>query len=109
MSQGLQRALPRCAGCQALARGVEAYGGIAPHSLAHGRHLARRAKGKYAADRTRYGPHRGSPHSFLTHHVQQISKAAVVYDARAIRKQVCNLKQRVRAGPLRCGTARPSQ
>ncbi len=44
---------------------VEAYGGIAPHSLAHGNHLARRAKGKYATDRTRYGPHRGSPKSFI--------------------------------------------
>ena len=34
-----------------------------------------------------------STKSFFTHHTQQIAKAAVVYDARAILKRVTVLKQ----------------
>ena len=37
-----------------------------------------------------------NPHSFYVHHGQQIFKAAVVYDAQAIRKQILSLRQRVR-------------
>ena len=73
---------------------VESGGGIAPHSAAYIRRLGRRAKGRGAVDRTKYGSARSSPKSYVTHHVQQMSKAAVMYDARAIRKQVTNLKQR---------------
>ena len=35
-----------------------------------------------------------STKAFFTHHTQQMSKAAVMYDAKAIRKQVTYLKQR---------------
>ena len=47
--------------------------------------LAERAKGRGAIDRTKYGSTCSSPKSFYTHHSQQISKAAVVFDAMAIR------------------------
>ena len=88
---------------------VEASGGIAPHSLAIARRLARRSKGKGAFERTKYGTTRLSTKSYITHHLQQISKAAVVHDARAIRVQIGCLKQRAleRAGaaPTRGGAA----
>ena len=45
-------------------------------------------------DRTRYGSLRASTRSFYAYHLQQISKAAVMYDARAIRKEVITLKQK---------------
>ena len=45
-----------------------------------------------------YGLVRNGPKSFFTHHSQQISKAAVVYDAMAIRKQILSLRQRVMLG-----------
>ena len=64
---------------------VEAgYGGIAPHSYAVCVRLAQRAGGAHAVDRTKYGSTRISTRSYLVHHVQQISKAAVIGDARAI-------------------------
>ena len=74
---------------------VEAMGGITPHAMAHLRYLARRATGAGAHDRTRYGTARSSTKSFEAHHTQRISKAAVIYDAMAIRKQTTSLKQRV--------------
>ena len=73
---------------------IEATGGVTPHAMAHMRYLARRASGKGAHDRTRYGSARISTKSFLQHHLQRISKAAVIYDAMAIRKQITALKQR---------------
>ena len=64
---------------------VEAgYGGIAPHSFAVCVRLAQRAGGAHAVDRTKYGSTRISTKSYLVHHVQQISKAAVIGYARAI-------------------------
>ena len=74
---------------------VEALGGIAPHSLAHIRFLARRSAGRGATDRTAYGETRCSTKSFYTHHVQQISKAAVMYDAMAILKKLTGQKQKM--------------
>ena len=52
-------------------------------------------------DRTRYGSTRISPKSYFVHHTQRITKAAVMFDAKAILKQVVVLKQRC----LRTGTA----
>ena len=72
---------------------VEALGGVAPHALAYLRTLAQRAKGKGARDRTRYSKARSGTKSFLTHHLRRVSKAAVVHDAMAIRKQITCLKQ----------------
>ena len=73
---------------------VEAYGGVVPHARAHMRRLAERTQGRNAIDRTRYGSLRVSTRSFYAYHLQQISKAAVMYDARAIRKEVLALKQK---------------
>ena len=61
---------------------------------AHMRRLAERTQGRNAIDRTRYGSLRVSTRSFYAYHLQQISKAAVMYDARAIRKEVLALKQK---------------
>ena len=60
--------------------------------------VAQGTAGNGATDRTRYGLTRNSPTSFYTHHGQQLSKAAVVYDAMAIRKQILSLRQRVMTG-----------
>ena len=56
------------------------------------RYLDRKVKDHGAADRTVYGRHRGSPRSYATHHTQQIVKAAVVGDAKAIVRKVTHLK-----------------
>ena len=80
---------------------VETTGGLAPHSRQHVGYLTGRAKGRGAVDRTRYGTTRISTKSYFTHRTQQIAKAAVMYDARAILKRVTVLKQTC----LRAGTA----
>ena len=86
---------------------VEVYGGIARKARAALGRLSARATGHGATDRTKYGLVRNSPNSFFTHHSQQISKAAVVYDAMAIRKQILSLRQRVMVGAHApaCGVA----
>ena len=48
-----------------------------------------------STDRTKYGSARSSPKSYYVHHSQQIAKAAVVFDAYAIRKAAVSLKQRL--------------
>ena len=72
---------------------VEATGGIAPAARAHISKLARRSEGKGAADRTKYGGTRISTKSFYIHHCQMLAKAAVMWDAKAIRKKITCLKQ----------------
>ena len=57
--------------------------------------------GKGATDRTTYGGTRISTKSFYVHHSQMLSKAAVMHDAKAIRKQITCLKQRVCAAARR--------
>ena len=74
---------------------VEALGGIAPPARAHIAKLARRSEGRGATDRTIYGRTRISTKSFYVHHSQMLAKAAVMFDAKAIRKQITCLKQRV--------------
>jgi len=81
---------------------VEALGGAGRGTRAGLRKLEERASGPGAVDRTKYGSTRASPKSYYVHHLQQISKAAVVYDAIAIRKQ--HRATRVRL----CGGARPT-
>eukprot|EP00962_Isochrysis_galbana_P017303 scaffold4976_cov131-Isochrysis_galbana.AAC.4 len=54
--------------------------------------LARRSKGPGAVDRTRYGLHGACPQCFVVHHMQRLSKAAVVFDAKAIKKGAISLK-----------------
>ena len=74
---------------------VECTGGIAPEPLARLRRNARFAKTKGARDSTKYGLARVSPHSYLTHHTQRISAAAVRADAKNARVQIACLKQSV--------------
>ena len=59
------------------------------------RYLARRSRGKGATDRTRYGTTCISTKSFYTHHGQMLVKAALVYDALAINKQVMGQRQKL--------------
>ena len=80
---------------------VEATGGISPTARAHISKLARRSEGKGATDRTKYGGTRISTNSFYVHHCQMIAKAAVMWDARAIRKKITCLKQAWSARPRR--------
>ena len=72
---------------------IETTGGLAPHSRRHCGYLHGRSTRKGATDRTRYGRTRISTKSFFVHHTQQMAKAAVMYDARAILKRVSVIKQ----------------
>ena len=102
MGGASQGAVPRSAASEDADPSVDrrGFGGIDGYSKAHIRYLDRKVKDHGAADRTVYGRHRGSTRSFYVHHMQQISKAAVTHDARAIRVQIGCLKQRAleRAG-----------
>ena len=77
---------------------VEATGGISPAACAHISMLARRSRGRGATDRTRYGGTRISTKSFYVHHSQMLAKAAVVYNAKAMRKKITCLKQSICTG-----------
>ena len=99
MGQVKAGAILRCAVHQALHRGAVAFRAIWRHAPQTRRalgKLARRSEGKNATDRTRYGQTRASPRRFYTHHMQQLSRAAVMYDARALAKQITCLKQELR-------------
>ena len=71
---------------------VEATGGLSPPSAGRVWRLARRAQVRGPRDGTQYGKLRISPRSFVVHHVQRISKAAVIGDARNIKDQVRAVK-----------------
>ena len=73
---------------------METLGGIAPPTKQFLHVFAKEAAGTNT-DRTVYGAASASASSFVVHHTQQISKAAVVYDAMAIRKQIISLRQRL--------------
>jgi hypothetical protein len=73
---------------------VETTGGIVPHARVQVGRLARRAEGKGKRDSTKYGSSRTSAKTFFHHHVQQLSKAAVVGDAQAMRREIRAGKQR---------------
>ena len=81
----------------------ETYGGIAPHSLAYVKHLARRAKGKGARDSTKYGTSRTATRSFFVHHTQRMAMAAQIETLRAMRKRIngdkCDALHACRARP----------
>ena len=74
---------------------VEALGGICGRARRQCYALAERASGAGATDRTKYGKTRASPSSFYVHHTQQISKAAVMFDAAAIRKAIVSERQKL--------------
>ena len=70
---------------------VEAFGGTCPSLLRWLKYSARRAGDrKKGRDGTKYS--RVRPVSFLTHHLRQISSAAVITDAMAIEKELIGLK-----------------
>eukprot|EP00964_Phaeocystis_antarctica_P009480 scaffold5135_cov63-Phaeocystis_antarctica.AAC.2 len=64
------------------------------HTL-HTNQFAKRTKGKGAVDRTNYGLTRRSTRSFEMHYKQRISLAAVMPDAKAIRRRLLALKQQL--------------
>ena len=65
---------------------VETLGGIAPPTKQFLHVFAKEAAGN-KTDRTEYGAASASASSFVVHHTQQISKAAVAGDAENINKQ----------------------
>ena len=77
---------------------VESSGGIGGDGQEQCVRLSKRARGHIGADRTTYGTLRTSPQTFLTHHIQQITKAAVFYDAKAILRSV-DVRKAVAARP----------
>ena len=64
---------------------VETHGGVTPHALSYVGYLSGRARSARARDSTVYGRSRTSPRSFYTHHLQRISLAAQLGNAKAIR------------------------
>jgi hypothetical protein len=73
---------------------VDTFGGIVDETMEELKRLQRRSTGPGAVDRTRYGRHRcSSPHTFIVHHMQRLSAAAVLYDVKAIKKGAVALKQ----------------
>ena len=70
---------------------VEALGGLCPALFRWLKYSARRAGDhKKGRDGTKYS--RVRPVSFLTHHMRQISSAAVITDAANIEKELTGLK-----------------
>ena len=67
---------------------VESHGGITPHALSYVGYLSGRARSARARDSTVYGRSRTSPRSFYTHHLQRISLAAQLGNAKAIRMSI---------------------
>ena len=65
------------------------------------RRLAQRAKGARAHDSTKYGRSRTSARSFFKHHTQQLSAAAQVGDAKAIRRKISQEKMSLMKATLR--------
>lgn len=81
---------------------VETFGGISPHAIHHIAKLAKRAK--HGRDGTAYGRSRTSPKTFFVHHTQQLALAAILGDAKAIRRETTIEKTRLAKG-LRGSTA----
>ena len=84
---------------------VESTGGVTPHFAAQIGILDRRAKSKGGRDSTKYGLSRTSAKSYFVHHLQQIACAAVLGNARAIRKSIRARKQALLAEGALAGGA----
>ena len=56
---------------------VESSGGIERGALRHLNLIAKRITGNKGSDRTKYGTHPLAPKSFVPHHMQRLSVAAV--------------------------------
>jgi hypothetical protein len=72
---------------------VESFGGINHSSNLQLNTLSKQATGLSAVDRTQYGRASSSARSYMQHHSQRLSSAAVVGDAAAICKKIVSLKQ----------------
>jgi hypothetical protein len=72
---------------------VEFLGGIHYSSKLQLHTIAKQVVRVSAVDRTRYGRASASPRSFMQHHCQRLSSAAVMWDATAICKKIGALKQ----------------
>ena len=84
---------------------VETFGGIVPSARAHIGWLARRAKGKHGRDSTKYGSSGVSPRSFYVHHTQRVALAAVLGDAKGIRRKINGIKaERLAGGDARAAS-----
>jgi len=82
---------------------VETFGGISPHFLRFISRLAARTKRGGGRDGTQYGRSRLSAKSFFVHHTQQISAAAQVGDAKAIRRKITAEKMRLMKSARKAG------
>ena len=82
---------------------VEVNGGIAPQSVHFISRLSARAKKNAARDGTSYGRSRTSVRSFFVHHTQQLSAAAQVGDAKAIRRAITSEKMSIMKRAVKAG------
>ena len=74
---------------------VESSGGIERGALRHLNLIAKRITGNKGSDRTKYGTHPLAPKSFVPHHMQRLSVAAVKGDAKGVRAAANKLKRKV--------------
>ena len=74
---------------------VESSGGIDRGTLRYLNHLAKRITGGPGSDRTVYGSHPLSPKSYVPHHMQRLSAAAVVGAAKMVRGAANKLKYEI--------------
>ena len=79
---------------------VETPGGIERGALRHLNTLSKRITGKKGQDRTKYSTHPLAPKTYVAHHMQRLSAAAVKGDAKGVRKRANQLKRQV-CVPLR--------
>ena len=63
--------------------------------LATSRSSRERITGNKGSDRTKYGTHPLAPKSFVPHHMQRLSVAAVKGDAKGVRAAANSLKRKV--------------
>ena len=87
---------------------VETLGGIAPPTKQFLHVFAKEAAGS-KTDRTEYGAASASASSFVVHHTQQISMAAVAGDAENINKQARNVRKDWLNSPARANWVKNKQ
>ena len=74
---------------------VETPGGIERGARRHLYTLSKRITGKKGQDRTKYSTHPLAPKTYVAHHMQRLSAAAVKGDAKGVRKRANQLKRQV--------------
>ena len=81
---------------------IETLGGITPHARRAVRHLEHRVRAK-ARDGTKYGTSRTSTKNFYYHHIQRLSVAAVMSNAKAMHKAIGQRKRQLALGRAAAG------